>query len=125
MRRRCVLPSSFRTSRCGAELAICDQGSTRNAWRNILRSAYATYPGNVRLLSPPSFRADPNRRLDLDWPLAIAWKSENWREGRRLLDRSLRPSATMAYRYMMEEKTHMFLAKLLTTPKDFRRHIEL
>ncbi|KAH9976351.1 cytochrome P450 [Lactifluus volemus] len=63
--------------------------------------------------------------LDLDWPLAIARKSENWREGRRLLDRSLRPSATMAYRYMMEEKTHMFLAKLLTTPEDFRRHIEL
>jgi hypothetical protein len=25
----------------------------------------------------------------------------------------------------MEEKTQVFLAKLLTTPEDFRRHIEL
>jgi hypothetical protein len=125
MRRRCILPSSFRKSRCSVEFAICNQGSTRNEGRNIRRSAYATYPGNVRLLSPPSFKADSNRRLNLDWPLPVSGKSETWREGRKLLDRSLRPGATISYRYMMEEKTHMFLAKLLTNPEDFRRHIEL
>lgn len=74
---------------------------------------------------PPSFKADSSHRLNLDWPISMIRKGETWREGRRLLDRSLRPSATITYQYMMEEKTHMFLATLLTTPEDFRHHIKL
>ncbi|KAI0253723.1 cytochrome P450 [Lactifluus subvellereus] len=63
--------------------------------------------------------------LELDWLLPISRKSKSWREGRRLLDRSLRPGGTTSYRHMMEEKTRTFLAKLLDTPKHFRDHIEL
>lgn len=54
-----------------------------------------------------------------------ARKGEVWAEGRRLLDRSLRPGATMAYRQMMQENIHEFLARLLATPKKFRGHINL
>jgi hypothetical protein len=61
----------------------------------------------------------------MDWSLAVARKNTSWREGRRLLDRSLRPGATMSYRRVMEEKTRTFLAKLLEDPKPFSSHIEL
>ena len=61
----------------------------------------------------------------MDWMLINARKSEFWREGRKLLDRSLRPTATMSYRQMIQENTHQFLARLLATPKDFRHHVEL
>jgi hypothetical protein len=56
--RRRVLPSSFWTSHCGAELAICNQGPTREARRNTLRSAYVSHGGNVRLtvFVPTSFK---------------------------------------------------------------------
>jgi cytochrome P450 len=57
--------------------------------------------------------------------LPNARKGELWREGRKLLDRSLRPSMTMSYRQMIQENTHWFLARLLATPKDFRGHVEL
>ncbi|KAH9976348.1 cytochrome P450 [Lactifluus volemus] len=62
--------------------------------------------------------------LELDWILPISKMSESWREERRLLDRTLR-SASDVYRHMMKEKAGEFLAKLLATPRDFRRHIEL
>jgi hypothetical protein len=50
---------------------------------------------------------------------------ELWREGRKLLDRSLRPGGTISYRRMMQENTRDFLARLLATPKEFRGHINL
>ncbi|KAF8483917.1 cytochrome P450 [Russula ochroleuca] len=62
--------------------------------------------------------------MDMDWPVFMARMSDTWREGRRLLDRSLRPGATILYRQMMQEKTREFLAQLFATPKDFRAHIE-
>jgi hypothetical protein len=49
MIRRCILSSNFRSGRRGAELTLCGQGSTREAWRNLCRSAYASDPGNVHL----------------------------------------------------------------------------
>jgi len=61
----------------------------------------------------------------MDWMLPNARKGELWREGRKLLDRSLRPSVTMSYRQMMQENTHGFLTQLLATPKNFRNHVEL
>ena len=48
-----------------------------------------------------------------------------WRDGRRLLDRSLGPGATAPYRRMMEDNTHMFLGQLLEAPDDFISHIGL
>ena len=61
----------------------------------------------------------------MDWMLPNARRSDFWREGRKILDRSLGPSATMSYRQMVQENTHRFLARLLATPKDFRGHIDL
>lgn len=123
--RRCDLYSSFRTSHCGIKLAICNQGSTREARRNLRRSALASDCGNVCFINDlmsPNLRVNSNRRLEMDWILPLSNMSGSGREGRRLLDRSLRAAA---YRHMIEEKTHMFLAKLLASPEDFRHDIEL
>jgi len=61
----------------------------------------------------------------VNWLLPVLNKDEVWSEGRKLLDRSLRPTAPVSYRNMMEEKTRSFLGQLFLTPKDFRSHIEL
>ena len=67
----------------------------------------------------------PISRIDMDWFVPNMGMSEFWREGRKLLDRSLRPGAAMLYRQMMQEKTCWFLAQLFASPKDFHHHIEL
>ncbi|KAH9987419.1 cytochrome P450 [Russula vinacea] len=67
----------------------------------------------------------PISRIDMDWFVPNMGMSEFWREGRKLLDRSLRPGAAMLYRQMMQEKTCWFLAQLFANPKDFHHHIEL
>ncbi|KAH9952755.1 cytochrome P450 [Russula dissimulans] len=63
--------------------------------------------------------------LGVDWLLPALSKGDVWSEGRKLLDRSLRPAAPISYRNMMEEKTRSFLGQLFLTPKHFRSHIEL
>ncbi|KAN0107223.1 cytochrome P450 [Russula decolorans] len=62
---------------------------------------------------------------DMDWPLFMTGMTETWREGRKLVDHSLRPGAVMTYGQMMQEKTREFLTQLFATPKNFRAHIEL
>jgi cytochrome P450 len=64
-------------------------------------------------------------RTKLDWLLPNTRKGEVWREGRKLLDRSLRPGATVTYRQMIREKTRGLLAQLLVNPNEFRSHIAL
>ena len=62
----------------------------------------------------------------MDWFTPnLGMSNESWREGRKLLDRSLRAGATISYRQMMQEKTRWFLAQLFANPKEFRHHIEL
>ena len=61
----------------------------------------------------------------MDWILANARKGEVWLEGRKLVDRSLRPGTMASYRQMLLEKTHWFLTQLLATPIEFRGHIVL
>ena len=62
----------------------------------------------------------------MDWFTPnLGMSDESWREGRKLLDRSLRGGATISYRQMMQEKTRWFLAQLLANPKEFHHHIEL
>ena len=61
----------------------------------------------------------------MDWPIFMTGTTETWREGRRLLDRGLRPGAITPYRQMIQEKIREFLAQLFSTPKDFHAHIEL
>jgi hypothetical protein len=51
--------------------------------------------------------------------------TETWREGRKLLDRGLRPGAMISYRQMIQEKTREVLARIRATPKDFYSHLEL
>ncbi|KAI0253713.1 cytochrome P450 [Lactifluus subvellereus] len=62
--------------------------------------------------------------MKIDWLLVLQHK-ERWREGRKLVDRSLRPGATSSYRQMIEGKTRGFLGQLLAAPDDFRDHIKL
>ena len=66
-----------------------------------------------------------NSRMEMDWPIFMTRMSGTWRDGRKILDPSLRPGAAMSYRQIMQEKTREFLAQLFATPKDFRAHIEL
>ena len=61
----------------------------------------------------------------MDWPLFMTGITGNWRKGRRLLDGSLRPSAMISYRQMMQEKTREFLASLYANLKNFDAHVEL
>jgi hypothetical protein len=63
--------------------------------------------------------------MSVDWTLPTARKGKPWRDGRRLLDRSLRPGATALHRQIIEERTCQFLSQLLSTPKNFREHIDL
>ena len=81
------------------------------------------HPVVFRHLSCVSDTFEP--RLELDWLLPTSRVGEYWREGRRLLDRSLGPGSTTAYRRMMEDNTHLFLGQLLETPEDFFGHIQL
>jgi len=61
----------------------------------------------------------------MDWPLFMTGMTETWREGRKLLDRSLRPGAVISYRQMIQEKTREFLAQLRANPKDLHAHVDL
>ena len=61
----------------------------------------------------------------MDWFVPNTGMCDAWREERKLLERSLRPGATVSYRHMMEEKTRWFLAQLIANPKEFHHHIEL
>ncbi|KAH9016880.1 cytochrome P450 [Lactarius hengduanensis] len=63
--------------------------------------------------------------MDVDWLFPFARVGKYWREGRKLLDRSLRPGATASHRRLIEEKTRMFLGQLLATPNAFREHLHL
>jgi cytochrome P450 len=63
--------------------------------------------------------------FDMNWPIFMTGMTETCREGRKLLDRGLRPGEMIPYRQMMQEKTREFLAQLYSTPKDFLAHIEL
>lgn len=61
----------------------------------------------------------------MDWLLGGLRKGEPWREGRKILGRSLRPGATVLYRQTIQEIVREYLTWLLATPKEFRSHISL
>jgi cytochrome P450 len=63
--------------------------------------------------------------MEMDWPIFMLGTTETWREGRKLLDRGLRPGAMISYRQMIQEKTREVLTRILATPKDFHSHLEL
>ena len=61
----------------------------------------------------------------MEWPLFMTRMTETWREGRKLVDHSLRSGTMMTYGQMMQEKTRELLSQLFATPKDFRDHVKL
>ena len=107
-----------------------------NCHKDILEKRGETYSGRPSLPIAEMYvlyfcfsisrHADASiSRMEMDWPVFMTRMSEAWRDGRKILDPSLRPGAAMSYRQIMQEKTREFLAQLFATPKDFRAHIEL
>ena len=123
------MPSSFWPNNRGSVLLESHKGPTRKARRVVLRSNSISDLRDVRSLGHslyPLGTNDPDfLRMDLDWAMPASRKGKPWRDGRKLLDRSLRPGATALHLRMIEEKTHLFLGQMLSTPKGFRDHIEL
>jgi len=63
--------------------------------------------------------------MEWGWLLTSARYGEFWRQGRKVLDRSLRPGAAAAYRPMQESKARLLLTRILKDPKDWEAHVEL
>ena len=55
----------------------------------------------------------------------MARSDERWRQGRKLLDRGLRPGAIASHRPMLETRTHLLLSRLLTNPHRWEAYIDL
>ena len=63
--------------------------------------------------------------MEWHWQIPIARYGDAWRQGRKLLDRGLRPGAAPMYRPMQQARAHVLLTRLLATPDQWRAHIEL
>ena len=64
-------------------------------------------------------------RMEFGWTLPLARYAEQWRLGRKLLDRSLGAGAASAYRPLQQLKTRLLLTRLLANPHEWEDHIEL
>ncbi|KAF8259263.1 cytochrome P450 [Lactarius quietus] len=60
-----------------------------------------------------------------DWLVPFSRYTEFWREGRKLLDRGLRPGAVATYRPMQQTRARVLLTRLLTSPDKWEEHIDL
>ncbi|KAN0135790.1 Cytochrome P450 [Lactarius tabidus] len=63
--------------------------------------------------------------MEVDWLLPDNKYGDQWRKGRKIAERSLRPGVISQYHQRIEEKTREFLGQILAFPADFRSHIEL
>ena len=63
--------------------------------------------------------------MEWQWHLPISRYGEDWRQGRKLLDRSLRPGAAVMYRPMQQARVRVLLTRILATPDEWQDHIEL
>jgi cytochrome P450 len=63
--------------------------------------------------------------MEWTWILTFAKSEEPWRQGRKMLERGLRPGATASYRPMIEARTHVLLSRLLEDPGQWEAHIDL
>ena len=63
--------------------------------------------------------------MEWHWQVPIAGYGEAWRQGRKLLDRGLRPGAAATYRPMQQARVRVLLTRLLETPDQWRAHVEL
>ncbi|KAH9066016.1 cytochrome P450 [Lactarius deliciosus] len=60
-----------------------------------------------------------------EWLVPFSGYTEFWRQARKLLDRGLRPGAAVTYRPMQQAKARVLLTQLLTSPDEWKGHIEL
>ncbi|KAI9459922.1 cytochrome P450 [Lactarius psammicola] len=63
--------------------------------------------------------------MEWHWQLPFKRYGEDWRQGRKLLDRGLRPTSSAAYRPMQQERARVLLTRLLATPNQWRDHVEI
>ncbi|KAH9174424.1 cytochrome P450 [Lactarius sanguifluus] len=63
--------------------------------------------------------------IGVEWLIPFTQFGEQWREKRKMADRTLRPGALSLYHQRIEENTHAFLGRLLAAPVDFRSHGDL
>jgi cytochrome P450 len=64
-------------------------------------------------------------RMGWNWVLTFARSGDHWRQGRRMIDRGLRPVATASYRPIIQAKTLALLSRLLENPQQWNAHTEL
>ncbi|KAF8258555.1 cytochrome P450 [Lactarius quietus] len=63
--------------------------------------------------------------LEWSWQLPLTRYGEAWRQGRKLLDRVLRPGAAATFRPMQQARARVLLSRLLANPKEWKAHVEL
>ncbi|KAI0042686.1 cytochrome P450 [Auriscalpium vulgare] len=63
--------------------------------------------------------------LEWDWNVPFSRYSDRWRRARKIIERSMRPSAITQYRATQLAKVGAFLKALRSTPQDLREHIGL
>ena len=57
------------------------------------------------------------------WLVPFARYDDFWRHARKLVDPGFRQGALVAYRPMIQMKTHTLLARLLASPGEWEAHI--
>jgi hypothetical protein len=57
-----------------------------------------------------------------EWNLGFSSYSESFRQGRKLLDRSLRPASIATYRPLLQTKAHVLLTHVLANPDELDAH---
>ena len=130
------MPSGFWAGYRGTQFPVRGQRHIRKTRRNMLGSSFfadASYVSNSPASLPRcrfwiTFDTDRRHimyRMEVNWLLSVTEYGERWREGRKIADRSLRPGAISLYHQRIEKKTHALLRQLLSSPAEFRGHIEL
>ncbi|KAI9449566.1 cytochrome P450 [Lactarius psammicola] len=59
------------------------------------------------------------------WLIVFQGYGESWRQGRKVLDRGLRPTGVAVYRPMQQARARVLLRRLLAAPNQYRAHVEL
>ena len=57
------------------------------------------------------------------WIVTFSQYTESWRQARKLLERSLRPTAVAGYRPLMQTRAYVLLTQLLSSPDQFEGHL--
>lgn len=63
--------------------------------------------------------------MQWQWVLVNSNSDERWRRGRKLLDRGLRPGASVSYRLTLQARARVLLSRLLANPHQWKDHIDL